>query len=148
MGDDISLIQVEGCRGSVCFAGRAEIDGQVLIASLIRKGILHRKTASEEIEEPLGGFLRKGRIPVAVCCFPGEDSCVVSLDLERQVKEKGASEVAMVSALAGDNELGQLFEDAAASARFSARLLCCRKGSFRILGHYSELWECLASKTS
>jgi hypothetical protein len=120
----------------VSIPGPTPLEGKDLTDLLIAKGILHKKTDSDELKEPIGGFLKDATITVDAFYFTSNGPLLMIFELQA----RGPNEEEPIQALTGDKELGGLFEVTSASAR----VLCCTKGSFEILLRYAA--ELSASK--
>lgn len=114
-----------------------KLTGKDLNDLLVAKGILHKKTDSDELKEPIGGFLKNATITVDAFYFTANGPLLMMFELQAQ----GPSGEELIQTLTGDKELGGLFGVASASAR----ILCCTKGSFETLLRYAA--ELSAKKT-
>jgi hypothetical protein len=120
---------IEQGKEPVSVPGPVELVGKDLTDLLIAKGILHKKTDSDELKESIGGFLKNTPITVDAFYFTSNGPLFMVFELQ----PRGLRGEEPIQALTGDKELGGLFEVTSASAR----VLCCTEGSFETLRRYA-----------
>jgi len=137
---DVFVLIEEG-KEPVCIRMPTELNGKDLNDLLVAKGILHKQTDSDEIKEPIGGFLKGAAITADAFYFTDKGPFLMMFDMETKSKDKSGNEVGVIAGLTGDSDLEQLFMVTGASAR----VLCCTRGSFETLRRYAA--ELSAKKT-
>jgi hypothetical protein len=126
------LVLIEEGKEPIYITRPTELNGKDLKDLLVAKGILHKKADSDEMKEPIGGFLKDATITVEAFYFIDKGPFLMMFDMGTKTKDKSGNEVGVVAGLTGDNDLDQLFVATGASAR----VLCCTKGSFETLRRY------------
>ena len=127
------LVLIEEGKEPVYITKPTELKGKDLNDLLVAKGILHKKADSDEIKEPIGGFLKDATIAVDAFYFIDKGPFLMMFDIATKASDNSGNEVGVVARLTGDSELEQLFVVTAASAR----VLCCTQGSFETLQRYA-----------
>lgn len=127
------LVLIEEGKEPVYITRPTELKGKDLNDLLVAKGILHKKADSDQMKEPIGGFLNDATITVDAFYFIDKGPFLMMFDMETETKDNSGNEVGVVAGLTGDSELEQLFVVTGASAR----VLCCTKGSFETLQRYA-----------
>lgn len=123
---------IEQGNEPVSISRQTRLNGKDLKELLIAKGILHKKTDSSGLKEPIGCFLKDGPIMVDAFYFTTNGPLLMMFEIHAQ----GPRGKELIAMLTGDKELAGLFGVASATAR----ILRCSKGSFEtLLGYVAEL---------